>query len=269
MHPTIRHSRAAFLLATVALIACAVCLSAADSAQSLYTLESLAPTRDYQAIDGDWLLSWDGSRRAPRWTLERLTPASLGNVPRAGQFRHAPDEQPEFAASPDDYNGFTAHYDRGHCAAAANHNDTPAHLHETFNIQNAMVQRKVLNEQLWRHLEDYVRSLTARGTIVWIVTLPVWTPEGYPDSLDSREACFATHSIGLNHQQIPPHCGKSIMVQRGATIEIKSWLVPNDDSVEGKLYDQYAISTDRLESLAGLNLWPALPDALQAKLERE
>lgn len=231
-----------------------------------YTLASFAPTADYQAMQGGWLLSWNGSRRAPGWTLERLTLDSFGNEKRTNiKFRHDPDECPEFAASPDDFNGFTAWWDRGHCAAAGNHNDTREHLLETFTIHNSMVQRKLLNEQLWRHLEDHCKPAQA-GDVMWIATLPVYAPDDYPTSWGSRDATYTVESIGSNHQQIPSHCGKSICVQSGGALEVHSWLVPNEDPLDGKTFADYAVTTDELEAVAGMNLWKGIPNekALEA-----
>jgi endonuclease G len=235
------------------------------------TLASLAPTREYDVMGpaGDWLLSWDGSRRVAWYTVERLTVDSFGDAKRGDlKFHHDAREQPEFPSSPDDWNGFTSRYDRFHLAAAGNHSRTPANLKATFTVRNAAVGDKLLNEGLWGRLEEHVRSLIAdEETIVWVVTLCVWTPDGYPKSLEKRDATFIERSIGENHLRVPPYFAKSVLVQRRTKITMRTWLVPNAEPPEGKTFEDFVETADYVEGVAGLNLWPGLSEETQKELE--
>jgi DNA/RNA endonuclease G (NUC1) len=233
-----------------------------------YQLSDFAPTREWDPMPGGWALSWNGARRVPDWTLERLTSKSFGEVKRGDLgFHHDEHEQKEFPSSPDDYNGFTHLYDRGHAARADNHSDTAERMRATFTIRNAFPQNKTLNEQLWRHLEDYIQSLCKPGVVVWVVTLTVWTPDDYPRSWGKRDATYTVKSIGLNHQQVPPYCAKAVLVQHGNEFAMQSWLVPNEEPPEGATFRDYEVVTDKLEELAGVNLWKRLSPGLQEKLE--
>ena len=235
------------------------------------TLASLAPTREYDVIGprGDWLLSWDGTRRVALWTLERLTVDSFGDARRGAlKFHHDEREQPEFPSSPDDWNGFSDRFDRFHLAAAANHSKTAAELKATFTVRNAPPGDKILNEGEWSHLEDHVRSLVADDeTVVWVVTLCVWAPDDYPRSLERRDATFTEKSIGVNHLRVPPYFAKSVLVQRRTAMSMHAWLAPNAEPAEGKTFEDFAAIPDDVEIASGLNLWPALPEEVQGKLE--
>ncbi len=247
----------------------AVSLLLANDKPTAPSLDDFAPTKDYRTMKGGWLLSFDGTRRVPRYTLERLTRHSFGEAKREDTKFHPDPEIPaEFAPSPDDYHGFTELYDRGHMAAAANHSHSDETMAETFTIANAVPEGKRHNEIIWRHLEDHVRSLVGGNAVVWVLTCPVWTPDDYPKSLDSRDAKFSAKSIGSHHQQVPPYLGKSILIESPRGVEMKSWLVPNDDdAIENHVFDDFIVAADELESATGLNLWKSLNEPLQTKLE--
>lgn len=236
------------------------------------TLASLAPTREYDVMGpaGDWLLSWDGTRRVALWTLERLTVDSFGEAKRGDlKFHHDEREQPEFPTSPDDWNGFTSHLIRFHMSAAANHTRTFEHIKATFTVRNVVPGDKVLNEGLWSRLEEHVRSLVIDDeTIVWVITLCVWTPDDYPKSLGKRDATFTEKSIGVNHLRVPPYFAKSILVQRRTAMTMRAWLVPNAEPAEGKTFDDFAVAVNVVEEAAGLNICPGLPEEDQKRLEK-
>jgi len=254
---------------------------AADSASQpdMSALEAWAPTRDFRRC-GDFLLSYDGRTRCARWTLERLTPASLAGRPvdRTGlRFLVDRNVPPEFAAKPADYQG--TGFDLGHCAAAANHAGSLDQLRKTFTPANAAPQAAAFNRGPWRALESYLRGVAERTRGVWIVTAPLWLPAGHhqvcvrqegEQCVDTRRVSFLRfEAIGENIVWIPTHWGKAALIEHSdGRLEARAWLLANVSGADQPAFEDHEVPVDRFEAAAGLDVFSPLPDDQEAALER-
>lgn len=213
---------------------------------------------------GSYALAFDGRTRCPRWVLERIDKATLkGASDRTGvSFKADSEISAEFRPLPRSYAG--SGFDIGHQAAAADYGDQDD-LKATFTLSNAVPQTPELNRAPWRMLETHLRQVAAESdvTAVWIVTMPLWWQ---PDTSSDR---LAFHLMGVDRVHVPTHCGKAALVARGKSVELSAWILPNDAKVKGGIadLDKFRVTTDDLETVAGLDLWSALPAELQDKLE--
>jgi|CXWL01.1.fsa_nt_gi endonuclease G len=211
------------------------------------------PTADY-SLRGDFALSFNGMSKCPRWTLEHLNAAKLKkHADREGIAFHVDKEIPEeFAASPQDYAG--SGFDLGHAAAAANHARTETLLRGTFTVANAMPQRPDLNRGAWKNLEASIRTeAEKKGVNVWVVTAPIYEP--------GRRL----EAIGDSKVWIPHHCGKAVLIDDNGALRIQAWIMSNERCSEP--LSAYAVTVDTFERRAGIDVYAALNDATEKRLE--
>lgn len=227
-----------------------------------------APTCDYMTR-GSYLVSYDGSRRTARWTLELLTRDSLaGAADRSGLDFRADAEVPgEFAADPRDYDG--SGWDKGHLARAGNHKQSADDMASTFTIANCMAQHPNMNRGCWKLLEDYVAALAKMEGVrrVWCVTAPAWISPAPSLANGSYVAFLRVRTIGRNAVWVPTHCCKSCLVEMDdGMLSCQAWIVPNVEIVQAK-FQEYRATTNEVERAIGLDLWRELPDELENRIE--
>lgn len=239
------------------LLPAALGFAPADKAKP-FRLADFAPTADYRVTEYG-LLSFNGQTRCPRWTLERLDEDSLTvNVKRDDSGFYTDKLIPkEFSPHPSDY--LNTGKQRGHAANSANHRRSEEENHATFAMSNMMPQWPAVNTGTWKRLEDAIRGLAVDDTVVWVLTAPVWKPNA------SGRISFLT--IGSSGVWVPTHCLKALLIDRSGRRECLAWLVANVEN-PNEAYDSYRITTDEAEAIAGLDLWAALDDDEEDRLER-
>lgn len=208
---------------------------------------------------GRWCMAFDGRTRVPRWTLESFTAAELQrHTKRSGDFRADGRIPREFRPTLADYS--TKGFDRGHCAAAANH-PLPDDNALTFLLSNVAPQDSSMNRGIWRELEESIRSRAIVENRVWVITCPLWLPAN--DQVIVR-------TIGVNRVAVPTHFGKAILEADGAEkgrVSSSAWIIPNAPPADGAKIDDFRVSVDDFEASAGLDLWPKLPDDIETTIE--
>jgi endonuclease G, mitochondrial len=184
------------------------------------------------------------------WVAYRLTPAMInGPASRSDKFKS--DTQVKTgSASPADYK--SSGFDRGHLAPAADMKINQLAMDESFYMSNMSPQVPAFNRGIWSQLEDQVRKWTLERDTLYVVTAGVLTnPLG---------------KIGSNGVSIPNAYYK-ILLDLSPEVQLIAFLLPNqrgNQSLEG-----YIVSVDYLESLTGIDFFPALPDHLEEQLEMQ
>jgi endonuclease G len=149
------------------------------------------------------------------------------------------------------YDGFG--FDRGHLAPSADFRWSAKALSESFLYSNMSPQRPEFNRVSWARLEDLSRSYVERSkTQLFVVTGPVLR-----DNLPKVER-------GINKVSIPVYYYKVLLdLENERAI---AFVMPNkacDYPTEN-----YAVSIDSVESLTGIDFFPALPDDAESKFEQ-
>lgn len=90
----------------------------------------------------DFVVSYDRRNRVPHWVFEHLTPETVrksAGVDRAQcDFKEDASIHEYFRSTNADYK--RSGYDRGHMAAAGNHQSHQHHVNETFHLTNMAPQ---------------------------------------------------------------------------------------------------------------------------------
>lgn len=176
----------------------------------------------------DFVLSYDRRNRVPHWVFEHLTPASIKKsegVDRSKcDFIEDPSVHPYFRALKADYK--RSGYDRGHLAAAGNHQSHQHHVNETFFLSNMAPQVGVgFNRNMWNTLERYVRSLAKKHENVYVCTGPLYLPRREADG----KKYVRYEVIGDNSVAVPTHFYKVVVYPTGSddSLAMEAYVMPN------------------------------------------
>lgn len=218
------------------------------------------------------------------WVCEHLTKASFVERAKRDDFTfYADDDVPvEFRATLADY--ADSPFDRGHMAPARDMVHSAMAMRDAYRLSNMMPQAKGLNRGEWRRLEAHIAELASEvGAEVWVATGPAFLPRSHGALMkdgSSAEYDMEFRVIGAGHMLnlvnsdlidlggrlwVPSHCWKAAIVKCSGKYEAFAWLIPNDD--DPPPFEKCEATIDDIERAAGLDLFSALPDAVEEALE--
>lgn len=188
-------------------------------------------------------LFYDSRFKIPFYTYEHLTTKNLKkNVDRKGySFKENSSIYPLHRSQLKDY----AHsgYDRGHMAAAAQHQNGQLELQETFLLSNACPENPNLNRGLWNHLEHQVRNELKTSFEVDVVTGPLFLAQ---EVQGKNYVVFEV--IGEDQVAVPTHFFKVIKTKE----KIKAYIIPNQDIPKNNSIENYEVTLETIEKVSGL-----------------
>lgn len=196
-----------------------------------------------------YTLEYSETHEQARWVFYLLTRQYVqGTEPRTNDFR--PDECVSTeSAQLDDYR--RSGYTRGHLCPAGDMKWDATAMSETFLLSNMSPQLQDFNDGIWNRIEGKVRHWANVYDSIIVVTGPVLRG-GLP-------------TIGSNKVSVPEQFYKiAYDPHRQSAV---CFLVPHT-KVSGKLQN-YTVSIDSLESVTGIDFFPALPDDIEDPLEAE
>lgn len=205
-------------------------------------------------------MSYNKANGGPNWVAWHLEKSDLGAV-RRGNFLPDPLLPPDMQIRPNDYRG--SGYDRGHVCPSGDRTRTKTDNTATFVMSNMLPQAAALNQQVWKDLEDYSRSLTKSNEL--------YTIAGGSGSADR---------IAGGKVNVPTVCWKIIVVlPRGdndlrrinANTRIIAVSMPNRERQEiaDSQWSQWITSVAQIEKTTGYDFLSALPDDVERALEQK
>lgn len=197
----------------------------------------------------------------PLWTIEYLSPDRMyGKVERSNSWLVDDSQSREFRWSDHDYLG--SGWTRGHKAPAESMSWSTKAMRDSFLLTNTSPQAARLNEDgdKWAGLERWILDRVIADK--WqgpVATGVAWVPD------ETGRVTF--EAIGPNGRIfVGTHWWKAVAMQSPDNeLHVMAWLIPNRDDTTG--FDDYRISTDQLETVIGLDLWPLMNESLQKNLE--
>ena len=198
-----------------------------------------------------YTLSYAEKHEQAEWVAYELTRKEVyGSYQRTDNFRED-IKITTGSAGLNDYKG--SGYDRGHLAPAADMKFSSNAMSGSFFLSNMSPQDPSFNRGIWKKLEEQIRSWAIKDNQIYVVTGPV-----FKDNLGS---------IGKNHVTVPGYYYKVILDYQEPEIKAIALVLPNRKG--GNQLKEYVITIDSLESLTGIDFYPALSDQLEEKLESE
>ncbi|XP_026852496.2 nuclease EXOG, mitochondrial isoform X2 [Electrophorus electricus] len=232
-------------------------VSAAQRLIELYGLPLTgAETRSYT----NHILSYDQTRRTPKWVAEHLSNEKLlGRADRKHcKFKPDPNIPALFTAHNDDYLG--SGWSRGHMAPAADNKFSEKSMAETFYLSNIIPQNYENNAGFWNRLEMYCRELTERFSDVWVISGPLTLPQVYQDG----KKMVSYQLIGKDDVAVPTHLYKVILVRKDPSAEplaLGAFIVPNAPISFEHHLKEYQVSLTDLQRMSGLTFFPKIEKA--------
>ncbi len=198
--------------------------------------------------------------RIADWVAHALTPADLrGTIKRTDNFRADQDLEPGQRSELADY--LRSGFDRGHLAPAGDFKRSELAMSESFLLSNISPQHARFNRGVWRNLEASVRERALVGANTWI-----YTGNLVLDANDTRMAPVETIGDGV---VVPTHCFKAVLtVNEDREAAAFAFILPNIETAP-TLWEDYQVTVDALEGIAGIDLFSALEDDVEVALEAE
>lgn len=223
------------------------------------------PDNSSTGLNDRWLLvrpqyvvSYDSTRKTPRWSSWKLESSDFGSATRATTFRSDPLLPASVPQAKDsDYVG--SGFDRGHLCPSADRTATDADNDATFFLTNVVPQTHTSNAGPWLDLEDEARTIANSGKRLIIIAGPIY---GVTDQ-----------RIGTG-VAVPLSMFKVAVVLEGAaapstvtnTTKVYAAIVPNASVLSGA-WRTYQVTVDEVERQTGLDFLSDVAPALQATLE--
>jgi endonuclease G len=189
---------------------------------------------------------YSGLSRGPLWAAEHLTGVALDSAqtlprPPSTVFHAESAIAAEDRSELSDYK--RSGFDRGHMAPNGDMS-TPQAQAESFSLANMVPQHPCNNEVLWEGVEDAVRQLARANGEVFVVTGPAFLS----DNLQSLKGRVL----------VPTHVYKAVYIPSRNRAGV--YFSINDGSQSWQ-----PISVEKLTSLIGIDVFPALAPAVKAQ----
>ena len=184
-----------------------------------------------------------GVTRTPLYSAEHLTRESVAaarTVARDDSFHEETRLPPESRGRLEDY--VRSGFDRGHLSPAGDMPTETAQA-ESFSLANIVPQDRAMNRGIWSDIEENTRRLASRRGSLYVVTGAIFGGE-------------SLREIGAG-VLVPTQLYKALYDP--ASGEAGAYLVPN---VPGRAWQ--VVSLDALRTLAGIDVFPGLPEASKA-----
>lgn len=204
-----------------------------------------------------YVVSYNYEYKVPNWVLYELTLSeTLGNLRRHDDFDVDPQVAPARMAQIADYKH--SGYDRGHMAPNVDMNWNRLVQRECYYLTNMCPQKHEFNSGIWCDLENMVHYWAEQDSAITVVCGPV-LPQ-------SKSKAQKMTRIGKGKVLVPEYFYKVILSPYGRNPQAIAFLMPHEEK-ERQPLPMYAVSVDSIESLTGIDFFPALPDNIENKVE--
>lgn len=197
-----------------------------------------------------YTLSYNEKYEQANWVAYELTAKETEKVVgRSNDFRTDPNVA---TGSADDADYKNSGYDRGHLAPAADMGWSAQAMEESFYYSNMSPQTPGFNRGIWKRLEEQVRQWAVDNQAIYVVTGPVLVPN--------------LPTIGHDKVAVPNYYYKVILDYTKPELKGIGFIMPNTSSTLA--ISNYAVSIDSVETVTGINFFPALPNEQERSIEK-
>ena len=215
------------------------------------------PAADQILFNRHYVLGYSYYFRQAKWALEIVDP-DKSDRKRSDNFRPDYRVPEKFRADLADYEG--TGFDRGHLVPSADQRETEIQNSETFLLSNMSPQVPKFNRDIWKKLEEAIRTLDAQKKILetYVISGPIFNFDTEVVTINAKRAGGVTLPI-------PHRYFKSVLTEdKRGTFNMWSFIIPNEASK--KSLEEFRVPTTKLEKYAGLFLWETL---VGTKIKRE
>lgn len=222
-------------------------------AEKAYELPAIG-TNDLIIRHTGFTLRYNKTHNTPDWSAWCLTAEHTdGPVERSQKFWADPSLPSAYRVDYYDYKG--SGYDRGHMCPAGDMKWSEKAMHDCFYMSNICPQTGTLNSGSWNRLEMKCRDWAKKEGRIYIVCGPVWEKGRH-------------EQIGIDHSiDVPEGFFKAVLTMRKGHERAAAYYFRNDESQQK--YREALVTVDEIERRTGLDLFAAVEDNLERKIEAE
>lgn len=199
-----------------------------------------------------YVVSYNPKTRIPNWVAWHLTAAhTTGPYKREGIGFQEDSDVEGVKVNTFDYN--RSGYDRGHMCPSADNKWSQKAQEQSFLMTNVCPQNRNLNVGDWNEMENQCRKWAKQYGSVYIVAGPILYNQKHK-------------TIGKAKVVVPEAFFKVVLCMEGTPKAI-GFIYKNEAGNRPK--GDYVNSIDAIERITGFDFFPALEDALEAKVEAE
>jgi endonuclease G len=229
---------------------------------------STSNTTNYLMDKGMYTLSYNSTSGIPNWVSWHLSTAWKGSAPRSTSFT-SDNTLPTgwYRVTTSDYTN--TGFDRGHMCPSEDRDFSSAENQVTFTMTNVIPQAPTCNQQTWRLLEEYCRTLMTAGNELYIIS-------GGRGTGGSGSNGGTTSSIAGGLVKVPARVWKVIVVlptgsndasRVSTATRVIAVDMPNTQSINSTNWGMYRVSVDFLESQLGYDFLSNVPTSIQSVIE--
>lgn len=198
-----------------------------------------------------FIVNFNADLHIPNYVAWELTREECaGTEERVKNFYE--DKNVKGCATPNDYR--KSGYTRGHMAPAADMKWSAEAMRASNNFTNICPQMAVMNSGAWSTLEENCRKWAVRDSAIVIIAGPVTTDR------------MPLH-IGKNRVAVPERFFKVVLAPYVDPPRGIGFVMPNGKVAGG--VQSCAMSIDEVEKITGYDFFSALPDDIEAKVEKD
>lgn len=201
-----------------------------------------------------YTVSYNKELKIPNWVAWELTPSRLvERESRTNEFLPDPDLPEAEAVTTRDYTG--SGFDRGHLCPAADNRWHWKAMMESFYMTNICPQDHNLNKGDWKELEEACRRWAQKEKKIYIVCGPILSGKKH-------------RTIGRQQKvTVPEGFFKVVLCADSNPPKAIGFIYKNKS--ENQPMEYYARTVDEVESITGIDFFPALPNKIEKKVESE
>lgn len=234
-----------------------LCLSLEACGQSVQTLPlewpAVTPGQDVYVHTG-YATLYNRETLIPDWVAYELT-ADEVNPPERFRgnesFRFDPETKGKRTAYREDYKNDNG-WQRGHMAPKADMRWSVQAYEESFYLSNICPQNGKLNSGDWETTEKLARRIAERYGSIYIVCGPIIGSNKYG-------------TLGEHKVVIPDAFFKAFLIKANGNYQSIAMVLPNEGTHHEP--EEYWCTVNKLETLIGMNLFPALDDSIEETVE--
>jgi endonuclease G len=229
---------------------------------------------NYLLIHPQYTLSYCATKGHANWVAWHLSADWEGNADRCNCFRQD-DSLPSAFYHVSSSNYINSGFDRGHLCPSDDRSKNDTDNAATFLMSNIVPQAPQLNQNSWKMLETYARSLSAQG-------FEVYSFAGVYGVGGIGKKNEVTTSLADGKLEVPAHFWKVLVIlPKGendlSRIDKNTRVIavdmPNDQNRGDENWKNFRCSVASIESVAGCRFFEMLPkdvaDALKSKVDNE
>lgn len=227
---------------------------------------NIVNTSNYLIRRGQYALSYSNSRKIANWVSWHLSSAWKGSAVRRDAFIADPRLPSTWTkVLTGDYTN--SGFDRGHLCPSEDRDGSQTDNDSTFIMTNIMPQAPNNNQQTWKNLEDYLRTLLPANEI-YIIAGSYGT--GGTGSNGARNT-ISTKSITVPARvwkvAVILPVGSNDLSRISSSTRVIAVDMPNTQTVNSQPWGFYRTTVDAIETATGMNIMSNVPTSIQTVIE--